>query len=140
MGYDVQFFLTWEWEGSFLRNDPFHPSCEHVTVEGATFCHVCGQEIRSVTINEIVCNWIEGDPSGRGWLLSHDGKCINPGGWRDHEKELRELSSRYTGTLFVLTMVGEDHPDFKRKFFLNGKMQTTKGKVVFEDFDQSKLE
>ena len=59
--------------------------------------------------------------------------------WYEHEKDMRAVSSKYPETLFLLEGEGEESGDIWKKYFLNGKMQTCKSIITFEEFDKSKL-
>lgn len=59
--------------------------------------------------------------------------------WYDHEEHMREISIEYRDVLFVLEGEGEENTDIWIKYFKNGKMQDCRAKIVFDDFDESKL-
>jgi hypothetical protein len=59
--------------------------------------------------------------------------------WYEHEDELLQFSTKYPNWLFTLNGEGEEGGDLWKKYFLNGKMQLAKAKIVFDEFDHSKL-
>ena len=59
--------------------------------------------------------------------------------WYDHEDHMREYSKKHPDTVFKLIGEGEESGDLWHEYYLNGKMQRTKAKLVFEPFDKSKL-
>lgn len=59
--------------------------------------------------------------------------------WYEHEEEMKAFSTNYPDVLFILDGVGEEHNDNWRKYFKNGKMQTTYAELKFDEFDESKL-
>lgn len=59
--------------------------------------------------------------------------------WYDHEQDLLEFSEKHPDTLFLLEGEGEEAGDIWKTYFKNGKMQTTRAKLVFEEYDESKL-
>lgn len=63
-----------------------------------------------------------------------------PTKWYDHENDMREVSLKISNVVFVLDGYGEETGDIWRKYFYNGKVQRTVGKIVFEDFSESKLD
>lgn len=60
--------------------------------------------------------------------------------WYTHEKDLKAFSSKHPNALFLLEGEGEESADFWKKYFKNGKCFTTKAKLVFEEYDESKLQ
>lgn len=59
--------------------------------------------------------------------------------WYDWKKEMIEISKRYPLTIFVIEGIGEEQPDLWKAYFLNGKYQYTKAELVYEEFDEKKL-
>lgn len=59
--------------------------------------------------------------------------------WYDHEDDMKELSEIYPETVFELSGEGEDNGDIWKKYFLNGKMQIAKAKIVLSEFDPNEL-
>ena len=53
---------------------------------------------------------------------------------------MREYSKRHPKTVFKLIGTGEEAGDMWIEYYLNGKMQRTVAKIVFDDYDQNKLE
>ena len=60
--------------------------------------------------------------------------------WYDWELNMRTLSLRYPDILFTLSGVGDENGDLWDAYFKCGKMQFCEAKVVFPEFDESKLE
>lgn len=60
-------------------------------------------------------------------------------GWYGHEIDMRNFSEKYPELIFKLSGKGKKHEDIWIKYFKNGKMQPCMGKIVFQDFDESKL-
>jgi hypothetical protein len=59
--------------------------------------------------------------------------------WYNHENDLKEFSLKYPETLFELKGEGEEHSDSWIKYIQNGKCQTCRGIITFDDFDETKL-
>jgi len=59
--------------------------------------------------------------------------------WYDHETDMIKYSLSKPDVLFVLDGDGEDSGDIWRKYFKNGKMQPALAKIVFDNFDETKL-
>lgn len=59
--------------------------------------------------------------------------------WYDHEQHMVELSKKFPEILFTLTGVGEEGGDLWKKYFKGGKMQVALAKIVYDEFDESKL-
>jgi len=59
--------------------------------------------------------------------------------WYSHEKDMRAHSLNWPELLFTLKGEGEESGDIWIEYYKNGKMQRCKARVVFDDFDESKL-
>ncbi len=59
--------------------------------------------------------------------------------WYMFTDDMKKISSENKEVLFELTVIGEDVGDFNRYYFLDGKMQVAKGKIVYEEFCKEKL-
>ena len=60
--------------------------------------------------------------------------------WYDCENDMLEFSKNHPETIFCITGYGEESEDIWKAYFKNGKMFKTKAKLVFEEFNESKLE
>lgn len=59
--------------------------------------------------------------------------------WYDYENDMKRISKKYPEVIFCLRGYGEEPGDLWMRYFKNGKIQHSKGKVVFDEFDESKL-
>lgn len=59
--------------------------------------------------------------------------------WYDHDRDMRLISQKHPETIFILEGEGEESGDIWKKYYLNGKFQTAKAVVTYEEFDESKL-
>ena len=59
--------------------------------------------------------------------------------WYEHEIQMRDYSSENQGVLFMLGGEGEQSGDLWFEYYKDGKMQRCKGKVSYDEFDESKL-
>jgi len=59
--------------------------------------------------------------------------------WYDHEKDMKGFSLLHPGVLFLLDGEGEESGDVWKQYFKDGKQFYTKAKMVFEEFEESKL-
>ena len=73
------------------------------------------------------------------YAIDDSGESEDTCKWYDHEKEVKSFSKKFPKVLFMLSGEGEESGDIWKKFFLNGKMQVTKARLVFDEFDASKL-
>lgn len=62
------------------------------------------------------------------------------GTWYDHEDDLKEISAMFPDVLIKLYGEGEDAKDIWYKYFKGGKVQVCRAKIVFDEFDESKLQ
>lgn len=73
------------------------------------------------------------------YALTEDGNTEMDAKWYDYTDELREFSKLYPDALMVLYGAGESSDDFWYSYFRNGKIQSTQGRIEFDEFDESKL-
>ena len=59
--------------------------------------------------------------------------------WYEHEEEVAQFSKIYPDVLFELHGEGEESGDIWKKYFKNGKIQICNAKIIFDEFDESKL-
>jgi hypothetical protein len=55
--------------------------------------------------------------------------------WYSHEDDLKEISSKFPSTLFILKGEGETNSDMWIKYFRNGKMQVRRAKITYDEID-----
>ena len=60
--------------------------------------------------------------------------------WYDHDEDMKEISAKFPGVLFVLHGEGEESCDLWDAYYLNGKMQHCQAEVIIPPFDPAKLE
>lgn len=60
--------------------------------------------------------------------------------WYSHEEDMRLLSEKFPNVVFWLNGAGEGYEDLWQKFFLNGHMQEAYAKIIYDDFDMTKLD
>lgn len=60
--------------------------------------------------------------------------------WYDHEKDMRTISRKYPEVTFILSGEGEESGDIWKKYFKNGRMFVAKARIVFPEYDESKLD
>lgn len=59
--------------------------------------------------------------------------------WHDWERDMREFSAAHPNALLLLEGQGEDSADLWRAHFKGGRMQLTKARIAFDDFDEARL-
>jgi hypothetical protein len=59
--------------------------------------------------------------------------------WYEHDEEMIELSLRFPETVFCLYGEGEESGDIWYTYYKNGKTQYCPAKIVFDEYDESKL-
>jgi len=61
------------------------------------------------------------------------------GTWYEWKEDMKKLSTFHPDILFTLNGDGVETPDIWRAYFLGGKCQHEKAKIVFGEFDAGKL-
>lgn len=59
--------------------------------------------------------------------------------WYDHQKDMVKLSAAFPNVLFTLCGHGDEEDDQWQEYYLYGKCQIARGKVVYAAFDEEKL-
>ena len=60
--------------------------------------------------------------------------------WYEHEEDLTQYSMQNPNILFILKGQGEEAEDAWVKYFKNGKKQVCHAKIIYDPFDESKME
>ena len=76
----------------------------------------------------------------------NDDSCddfeLSPGDvykWYDYHDEMISLSTKFQGTVFCLYGKGEETEDMWYAYYKNGKSQYCQAKIVFDEYDETKL-
>jgi hypothetical protein len=138
MGYYTRYELTWK-----VPNGETISLCTHKKPAGAKFCPQCGEGVKTISTDEAIIQKlskiIEESDSGEMHGINCDGSTAGNCKWYEHEQEVAEFSKYFPTTLFTLNGEGEETGDIWKKYFLNGKMQVAKAKILFDEFDEKKL-
>jgi hypothetical protein len=87
---------------------------------------------------ELIGDFLE-DSEDAKWAIESNGDTYDECKWYDHEKDLRAFSKKHPDVLFTLRGEGEESGDIWTEYHKNGKVQVCKARIVFDDFDESKL-
>lgn len=60
--------------------------------------------------------------------------------WYEHKDDMKRLSARFPTVLFTLEGKGEEPGDLWIMYFKGGKSQRVDARIVFDPYDESKLE
>ena len=116
MSYETTYCLSWD-ETSPTKEELAQALAENI--DGST----PGQQ----DYEDVTSDWME--------MLEGD---ITENRWESHEKDIAKNSRMWPGTLFMLSMHGEQcesHQDY----FLNGMVQTVPGEIIFPPFQPERL-
>lgn len=69
-----------------------------------------------------------------------DYQGCTEGKWYRHNEDMLTVSEMHTTLLFMLKGKGEGKEDMWVKYYKNGKVQECKAKIVYDDYDEHKLE
>lgn len=59
--------------------------------------------------------------------------------WYCWQNDMKVISRNFPNQIITLNGIGEDHGDFWRCYFLNGKYHYVISQITFDSFDESKL-
>ena len=60
--------------------------------------------------------------------------------WYTFKEDMIDFSKIYRDNLFSILRAGEDYWDIEKVYFKNGKYLVRKAEIVFETFDEDKME
>lgn len=130
MGYSTNYNIE-------IITDGDYPPCDHLYSPTYRFCPYCGIQSGKISGDEYIekelINFLVGDKK-------YGNPFEDANKWYEHQADLRQFSLKYPKALFVLKGNGEENDDMWIKYFKDGKCQTVKAKIVFDEFDESKLE
>lgn len=73
------------------------------------------------------------------YALSENGASNNNSKWYECKEDLKEFSKKYPNWLFTLSGEGEQSGDIWKAYFVNGKVQLAKARIVIDEFNPKEL-
>lgn len=134
MGYATRYSLKWS---KYNDEQAKYNTCEHPIPAGAKYCPECGSPVASDQ-EELIERYIDRN-SDTYYGIDSAGDATESCKWYDHETDVKRLSALFPGMLFTLNGEGEESGDIWVKYFLDGKVQVCKAKIVFDSFDPGYL-
>lgn len=135
MGYYTNYTLTWK---PTEKSTVEFPRCNHKIPDGSKFCPECGAQNLPVSLDDKIAEYIK-QHSDTIYGVNESGEGTEATKWYDHVTDLRAMSKVFSNIVFTLHGEGEESGDIWNKYFMNGKMQEAKARIVVDDFDASKL-
>ena len=71
--------------------------------------------------------------------FNEDGYAVQEVKWYDFQQDFRNFSKKHPDAIFTLNYRGEDRDDIAMFYFKGGKQQKCPAKIIFDDFDETKL-
>lgn len=130
MGYSTTYELTWEKQEGYQDK----PNCEHKF--DSRFCPECGTERGVQGLDDLIAQYIEGHEDIH-YALETDGSTMESCKWYDHEADMKVMSDAFPNVLFKLHGEGENAGDIWNAYFLNGKSQKHKAKIMIDECDSN---
>lgn len=98
-------------------------------------------ESKDNTVTENICDKLNEITDYRFALNTDTVICCEDGEikWYESIEDLLKVSKAFPDTLIQVDGEGEESGDIWRTFYKGGKSQCAKAKVVYEDYDESKL-
>lgn len=69
------------------------------------------------------------------YAISNNGEYQYTCKWYDHEKDLKAFSAKHPQAVFKLSGEGEESGDLWVKYFKEGKVQVSKAKITYDDYN-----
>lgn len=95
-------------------------------------------KIRGITQEDIIADLQDTCDEAK-YALDKDGNSVQEAKWYYWEKDMREFSKKYPSALFTLSGEGGETGDIWKAYFINGKAQIAKARIVIDEFDPKKL-
>jgi hypothetical protein len=125
MGYQTRFDLSYDTKGQT------RPQCEHVIPPKSKFCPTCGKQVRMIPLEEIIAAEILKHDDMKYAISDH---CESK--WYEYKDDMKKFSKLFPEVLFKLHGEGEEQGDIWDAYFLNGKWQEHKARIVIDEYDQ----
>lgn len=129
MGYITTFELTWEKQKGYEDT----PNCQHRF--DSPFCPECGIPRGVIALDDLIAEYIKGHEDGIGYALEPDGETLESCKWYDWLEDMIKMSRDFPNVLFKLHGEGEQNEDVWDAYFLNGKSQVHKAKMIIDECD-----
>ena len=129
MGYYAIYNLVWE----SLNDNIQEPNCGHVIPDNAKFCPECGQPVELVDTSAKIRDYLKKNQADF-YGIDEDGKSTGSAKWYEYDTNMLKLSREFPNYLFTLHGEGEEAGDIWNRYYFNGKTQTEKAKITFDEF------
>jgi hypothetical protein len=131
MGYSTHYSLTWEKQKGWTPTQ----NCGHNPPKGK-FCPECGEPVGVKELGSSIAAYIKSHDD-IGYAINADGSTEESCKWYEHDKDMVAMSLEFPGVIFKLHGEGEESGDIWDSYYLNGKTQTHKAKVMIDEVDPS---
>lgn len=129
MGYETRHELSWTPQ----PNRQSQPNCPHTF--DTPFCPLCGKPKGVIAPDKVIGDYIEANEN-MSYALGRDGSSNDSCKWYDHEEDMRAMSQAIPDVVFKLHGEGEENDDIWDSYYLNGKSQTHKARIVIDPLDE----
>jgi len=131
MGYYTTYNLTWRPQPGYKEI----PSCEHNAT--TKFCPECGVAVGVLKLDDAVGKEILCSKEANTGFYGIDEKGDTTGStkWYEWQPDMVKLSKKFRNVLFKLHGEGEENDDIWDAYFLNGKYQIKKARIVIDPVD-----
>jgi hypothetical protein len=124
MGYNTAYALTWEKQKGYKPS----PNCEHDPKSGK-FCPECGAAVGVTSLDSEIGDYIA-KHDDMSYAMTLGGSTQEQCKWYEHDKDMIEMSMKFPLVLFKLHGEGEESGDIWDAYYLNGKSQKHKARVM----------
>ena len=125
MSYDTSYSIT------YVSGTRYAPQCSHPTSPSDVFCAQCGLRLSTRNVVDIIEELLIDKLKYNPFQDTHS--------WYAHINDLCKITKQFPETAIALYGRGEDDDDLWVKYFLNGKFQTEEAKIIYAEFNKSKL-
>ncbi len=121
MGYITRFKITYDATNKSI------PQCNH-KVGKAKFCPECGEKVRQIPLYDLIENAI----AHHEYIKYAQYNCCK---WYSYQEDMIAFSKQFKDVVFKVHGEGEESGDIWDAYFLNGKSQVHKAKILIDECD-----
>lgn len=98
-----------------------------------------GKAVKVPVTFETIMKQLREEVENAGYAMEEDGGAAQEMKWYDYKTDIAEFTKKYPDWLFTLQGEGEESGDLWKCYFVNGKVQVSVPRIVYDEFDPTQL-